>query len=462
MKENIVLIMTDDQTVNTIAHGGNSQIITPNLDHLCETGMRFTNCHIGGGTSGAVCMPSRAVTHTSQNLFSLKDAGWSIPDDHPLLGECLQNAGYHTFFTGKWHNGPEGFKRSFTSGDNIFFGGMWDHYNVPMNKFDPSGKYDNYVRSVVNFFSSNETMSMRGNKFNPGIHSTDVVTNSAIQFLENYSEEKPFFLNVAYLAPHDPRVVPEQYLKMYDDVDIKLPDNYRDKHGFLFGQENERDEKIAPKPLNEEWCKNELKAYYGMITHLDDEIGKILNRLEQNGYSENTLIIFTSDNGLSISSQGLMGKQSLYEEAIRTPLVVAGPGIDGNTLCHDFVLLQDIFPTICERLGISDVKLDGVSFAKALNGKNENARLELYLAFTDLIRGVKNKDYKLIKYRPTQGIEINQLFDLKNDKLEQNDLYQKPEYQQVKRDMELLLIELMYKYESYDNEFTTSFWSKYE
>lgn len=462
MKTNIILIMTDDQTVNTINECGNSQIITPNLDRLCQQGMTFTNCHICGGTSGAVSMPSRAVTHTSKNLFALEDAGWSIPDDHPLLGETLRNAGYQTFFTGKWHNGPEAFKRSFTSGDNIFFGGMWDHYNVPMNKFDPSGKYDNYVKTVVNFFNSNETLTMRGNKFNPGVHSTDVVTTSALNFLDSYDDEAPFFLNMAYLAPHDPRVVPQKYLDMYSDAQLDLPNNYCDKHLFLYGQENERDEKIAPKPLNEQWCLGELKSYYAMITHLDDEIGRVLNKLDECGMTEETLVIFTSDNGLSLSAHGLMGKQSLYDEALRVPMIIRGPGIAPATKNENFVLLQDIFPTIVEYLGIDSPKLDGISFAKSLVQEAPETREVLYLAFTNLIRGVKTKDYKLIKYRPTQGVEINQLFNLKTDPLEKHDLYNDHRFQAIRMELELCLIELMNQYECYENKFTEEFWRKYE
>lgn len=460
MKPNIILIMTDDQTLNTINSCGNEQIITPNLNRLCESGMTFTNCHIAGGTSGAICMPSRAVTHTSKNLFALKDAGNEIPCNHPLLGEELQSNGYHTFFTGKWHNGVEGFKRSFSSGDNIFFGGMWDHYNVPMNKFDPSGKYDNYVNTVVNFFNSNTTVEMRGNKFNPGVHSTNVVTNSAIDFLNEYSEEKPFFMNIAYLAPHDPRVVPQRYLDMYSDVNIKLPENYLEKHPFLFGQQHERDEKIAPHPLDKEWCKSELKSYYGMITHLDDEIGKILKQVKKMGIEEDTLIIFTADNGLSMGARGLMGKQNLYDEAIRMPLIISGPKIEAGTKCSNLVLLQDIFPTIFEFCNLPSTQLDGISFAKALMGEEYNERDELYLAFTHYIRGVKTTDFKLIKYRPENGVEINQLFDLKNDSLELNNLYNDKSFKDVKNRLELRLLELKDVYERYDNVFTEQYWSK--
>lgn len=458
--KNVILIMTDDQTVNTINSLGNEQVITPNLDKLRKRGMAFDNCHICGGTSGAICMPSRAITNTSKNMFSLTEAGHRISADSPLLGEELQKAGYNTFFTGKWHNGTEAFKRSFNSGDNIFFGGMWDHYNVPMNIYDPSGEYDNHVNYVVNFFNTNEVLEMKANKFNPGIHSTDVVTSSAIKFIKEYNDDKPFYLNVAYLAPHDPRVVPQKYLDMYADVDIELQENYSPTHPFLFGQENERDEILAPKPLSDKWIKQELKSYYAMITHLDDEIGNLLEELENSGYEDETLVIFTSDNGLSLGAHGLIGKQSLYEESVRVPMIIAGPGIMANTVNNNFVLLQDIFPTVMEYLELNAPDLDGVSFAGGLYGEDYNAREELYLGFTHLIRAVKNKKHKLIQYRPNQGEEIHQLFDLTIDPYEKVNVYNDANYSEVVAQMSQLLKEQSEIYECYENEFTKQYWNK--
>lgn len=463
MKPNIILIMTDDQTVNTINCKGNDQIITPNLNKLCERGKYYSNCHILGGTSGAICMPSRAIMHTSKNMFDLFEAGDSIPNNHPLLGEELRKVGYNTFFTGKWHNGIEAFRRSFNSGDNIFFGGMWDHYNVPMNKYDPAGEYDNYIKTVVNFYNSNETQEMRGNKFNPGIHSTDVVSSSAIKFLSEYEEQVPFFLNVAYLAPHDPRVVPDEFIKMYDGIDVDLPSNFLYDHPFAYGNEHERDEQLAQRPLNKSWVKNELKSYYAMITHLDFEIGKIIKTLEQRNLLDDTYIIFTSDNGLSLSAHGLMGKQNLYDESIKVPLICAGPGIKGKLNSDELVLLQDIFPTIMEILEVDiQFSLDGKSFARNLLENHSTQREYLYLAFTDLIRGIKTKDFKLIKYRPKVGVEINQLFDLNKDCDELINLYEYSEYKDIRSNLELKLLELSEQYEKYDNHFTESYWSKYE
>ena len=140
-KPNIVFFFTDDQRFNTIHALGNDEIITPNIDRLVANGVAFTHAHIPCGTSGAVCMPSRAMLNTGRSLFHIEGAGQSIPDDHTTIGEALQGAGYRTFGTGKWHNGARAYARSFTDGDEIFFGGMADHWNVPAFHYDPTGQY---------------------------------------------------------------------------------------------------------------------------------------------------------------------------------------------------------------------------------------------------------------------------------------------------------------------------------
>lgn len=465
MKPNIIFIVTDDQTINTINSKGNSEIITPNLDSLCSDGVYFNRCYIHGGTSGAVCMPSRAIINSSQNMFNLKDAGNAIPVEHPLLGEKLKNNGYHTFFTGKWHNGIEGFKRSFTAGDNIFFGGMWDHYNVPMNKFDPKGMYDNKVDYVANFLQSNQVLTMHSNKLNSGVHSTDVITKTAIDFIDKVSDEQPFYLNVAYLAPHDPRVVPTQYLDLYNKNNICIPQNFEFKHSFNFGQENERDEQLSPKPMNLEWYKKELKTYYAMISHLDAEIGNIITTLKKRGLYDDSIIIFTSDNGLALGAHGLMGKQNLYNESINIPFIIKLPKTYdiANVTNSQIITLQDIFPTLLDLIDLNiPEKLCGRSFKKSLFNPSIQIHKNLYLAFTEYIRAIQIEDYKLIKYRPRNGVEYNQLFDLKNDKLEMMNLYEDKNYKAIKTELELELLDLKEEYENYDNHFTKLFWSKYE
>ena len=126
-KPNILLFFTDDQRFDTLGALGHPHVKTPNVDRLMARGTTFTHAHIPGGTSGAICMPSRAMLHTGRTLFHLEGAGNTVPDDHTMLGERLQQEGYRTFGTGKWHNGHAAFARSFSDGGEIFFGGMGDH-----------------------------------------------------------------------------------------------------------------------------------------------------------------------------------------------------------------------------------------------------------------------------------------------------------------------------------------------
>ena len=211
-KKNILFIVTDDQRFDTIHALGNPLISTPNLDALVRRGTAFTRAHIPSGICGAVCMPSRAMIHTGRQTFHLYGQGEDLPPEQITLGETLQKAGYETIGLGKWHNGCPGYARSFTQGAKIFFGGMWDHWNVPTCRYDPSGAYDNVVNFVVDFFHNNQPMKQHCDEFNPGKHSSEMLTDAAIEMLrKNAGGDKPFFEYVAYLAPHDPRTMPEEF-----------------------------------------------------------------------------------------------------------------------------------------------------------------------------------------------------------------------------------------------------------
>ena len=154
-KTNVLFIVTDDQRFDTIHALGNDEIITPNLDKLVSRGTSFVRAHISGGTCGAVCMPSRAMILSGRNPFHLEELGGNIPPEHKTLAETFKNNGYETIGLGKWHNGCPAYARSFTQGAKIFFGGMWDHWNVPTCRYDPTGEYDNVINFVVDFYKDN-------------------------------------------------------------------------------------------------------------------------------------------------------------------------------------------------------------------------------------------------------------------------------------------------------------------
>ena len=348
---NVLFFFTDDQRYDALGIF-NSAIHTPHLDALAAAGTTFTRAHIPGGTSAAVCMPSRAMVHTGRTLFHLDGAGERIPEAHALLGEHLQHAGYTCYGIGKWHNGRESFARSFNGGDEIFFGGMDDHWNVPVYHYDPSGAYAQQHPFVRDPFTSNQLDWRACDHVRHGKHSTDLFGDVAVEFLDTHAGANPFFLYVSLMAPHDPRTMPPEYLALYDPDAIDLPPNFAEQHAFDFGVSGIRDEVLAASPRQPAEIKRHLAEYYAMISHLDAQFGRVTQALERNGYAENTIIVFAGDNGLALGQHGLMGKQNLYDHSVRIPLIFAGPGIPQGVQCATPCYLLDIFPTLCAAFGL--------------------------------------------------------------------------------------------------------------
>ena len=461
-KPNIVFFFTDDQRFDTLNALGNKQIITPNLDSLVNDGVTFTHAHIPGGTVGAVCMPSRAMIHSGKSLFHLEDSGRSIPACHSLLGETLKNNGYRTFGTGKWHNGTDAYARSFTDGDEIFFGGMNDHWNVPAFHYDPSGEYDSKLPYVKDFFYTNKVDYLHADHVRNGKHSSELFADASIDFIENYEADNPFFMYISFMAPHDPRTMPEKFLRMYDNAEIELPPNFMPDHPFDNGELNVRDEKLAASPRNPEEVKQHLKEYYAMITHADHEIGRVIKALKNAGEFDNTIFVFAGDNGLALGQHGLMGKQNCYDHSVRIPLAFSGPGIPKGMQNDSLVYLLDIFPTLCDFAGIKKPdNIDGVSLADAVCKPNKKVRDYLYLAYGAVQRGVTDGKFKLIEYVVNGKHTQTQLFDLISDPWELNNLAFQPDYSGKLKEMRAELLKLRDKWDDEETPFGKIFWNNF-
>ncbi len=465
-KPNVLFIITDDQRFDTIHALGNKEIITPNLDRLVKRGTSFTRAHIAGGTCGAVCMPSRAMVLSGRNPFHLEELGGNIPPEHSTLAETFKNNGYETIGLGKWHNGCPAYARSFTQGAKIFFGGMWDHWNVPTCRYDPTGEYDNVINFVVDFYKDNTPQLQHCDEFDPGKHSSTLLTDSAIELLEkNAGKDKPFFMYLAYLAPHDPRTMPDEFRQMYDAKKITLPPNFQEIIDTNYPLMVHRDEHLASYPRKENEIKSHIAEYFAMITHLDFEIGRLLDALHQSGEEDNTIIVFTGDNGLAVGQHGWLGKEDIYEHGVRVPLIMAGPGIAENVKNEAMVYLYDIFPTLCEKVGIqSPDSVDGKSFAHLLDGENCGGfRDELYLIFDKFVRGVKDDNYKLIEYRNGDGENDKWtfLYDIKNDPWETKNLAQNEEYKDKVSEMREKIIKHRDQWEEQLHPWGKDFWHRF-
>lgn len=404
-KPNILFLFTDDQRYNTIRALGNDQLITPNLDQLARRGYYFNNAYIMGSMSGAVCAPSRAMLMTGRNLYHVDPMGYTIDTSHVTLPQWLSENGYITFHTGKWHNGKKTFARSFGSGQHIFFGGMSDHYKVPLHAFDSSGSYPD---ADVYYLE--------------GEHSAEIYADAAIDFLNKYNTEKPFFMFVSFQTPHDPRNMPEEYKNMYGSKNMELPPNFMNVHPFNNGELDIRDELLAGFPRTEKEVQANIAAYYAMITHTDAQIGRILQKLNEKELADKTVIVFAGDNGLAVGQHGLMGKQNLYEHSIKVPLLFAGPGIPEGMNTDAFGYLFDIYPTLCSFAGISVPKsVMGKSLHPVMNGEKKKVRDEMIFAYKTFQRGYRNEQWKLIKYNVNDTLRT-QLFNLEEDPWETNNL----------------------------------------
>ena len=427
---NIVFFFTDDQRFDTLSGLGHPQLQTPNLDRLMARGTAFTEAHIPGGLVGAICMPSRAMLHTGRTLFHLEDSGRGIPDDHTLLGQALQGAGYHCFGSGKWHNGKAAFNRSFSAGSEIFFGGMHDHWNVPCFDYDPTGAYAGRIRAVKNWQLDNSVSVYPGDRVTAGKHSSELIADAGLRYLRDKATDAPHFMYLSFLAPHDPRTMPDEYRAMYDPADIELPANFLQEHPFDFGVSQIRDELLANYPRTEAEVCRHIAEYYAMITHVDAQIGRVIAEVEARGEIDNTVFIMAGDNGLAVGQHGLMGKQNGYEHSVRVPLMLAGPGISEGVQRDEFVYLLDIFPTLCDCLGVPvPDSVEGQSFRGLLASGEDSGqgRADVYYAYDSFLRSIKDRQYKLLEYRAVGGRKT-QLFDYRKDPSERYNLAPLPEH----------------------------------
>ncbi|MBC2602741.1 sulfatase-like hydrolase/transferase [Puniceicoccus vermicola] len=458
---NIVFFFTDDQRFDTICALGNGAIQTPHLDQLVEEGCSFTQAHIPSGTSAAVCMPSRAMLNTGRTLYHLEGSGQSIPLDHTTLGQALRSNGYRTFGTGKWHNGRESFNRSFSDGDEIFFGGMSDHWNVPAYHYDPTGKYDTQLPIIRNPGQSREVTYRQCDHINSGQHSSQSVCNAAIDFIESHEGDVPFYSYISFLAPHDPRSMPQEFLEMYDPDEIELPPNFLGGHPFDTGHLNIRDEMLASFPRRPEEVRQHLAEYYAMITHLDHELGRVIETLKKKGIYEDTILVFAGDNGLALGQHGLFGKQNCYEHSVRVPLIFAGPGVPQGKQTEAYAYLMDIFPTLCDLTGISiPESVESKSLLPAITG-DDRIRDGLFFGYETFQRAYKDRQFKLIEY-VVDGKHIQtQLFDLKNDPWEMTNLAEAADCQDKVSTMRQSLIASAEAWDDPEHDKGKPFWDSY-
>lgn len=416
-RPNVLFLFADDQCYETVAALGNSEVQTPSLDQLAARGTTFTHCFNMGSWSGAVCLASRTMLNTGRYVWSAK-AVYDKSEQERQAGrwwsEYLKDAGYKTYMTGKWHcraNANKAFD-------------VAQHVRGGMPKQTPEG----YGRPKAD---GSDPWSPSDPKFGGfwegGKHWSEVVGDDAIDFIDDAAtQDKPFFMYVAFNAPHDPRQSPQEYVDRYPLNRVSVPKNFLPLYPYkdsIGAGESLRDEALGIFPRTEHCVKVQRQEYFSIITHMDAQIGRILERLKAAGIDDNTWIFFTADHGLACGHHGLMGKQNMYDHSVRVPFMVVAPGVDAGRRIAGPIYLQDVMPTTLQLAGVEKPKhVDFQSLLPMLTGKGK-PRPAIYGAYLDLQRSLRTDRYKLILY---PKVKVARLYDLQNDPDEMNDLAGQP------------------------------------
>jgi arylsulfatase A-like enzyme len=409
-RPNIIFILADDLGYGDLGCYGQKYIQTPNIDRLAAEGMKFTQFYAGN----AVCAPSRCTLITGlhaghafvRDNREIKPEGQiAIPEGSNSVAKTLKSAGYTTACIGKWGlGGPGSTGEPNKQGFDYFYGYLCQRI--------AHSYYPDYLwRNTEKVMFPENAGGKKG-----GVYSHDLMTKEAMEFVEKSRPDQPFFLYLPYTVPHFDLDVPEDSMKPYEGKweEPALP------MGSYHAQSKPR------------------AAYAGMISRMDRDIGRMMELLKRKGIDQNTLVIFTSDNGATFlkgldskffnSAGGLHGyKADLYEGGIRVPMIARWPGKIAPGSTSDFAAaFYDVLPTLAELAGATPpANVDGLSFVPTLLGKPQKPHEYLYWEFTEKAgqQAVRMGDWKgvrrNVKKMPEGPIE---LYDLKTDPAESKDL----------------------------------------
>jgi len=456
--------MTDDHASHALSCYGSKINKTPNLDRIAKEGMLFKNCFC----TNSICQPSRAVILTGKysHINGAIDNKGRFDNRQQTFPKLLQKAGYETAVVGKWHldREPTGFDYW-----NILIG-QGPYYNPPMIENGKQVKHSGYT--------------------------TDIITDHCLKWLKDRKSDRPFCLLYHHKAPHRNWQPGPKYLHMYDDVKIPEPETLFDDYSGRGTAAREQDMSIAktmnnndlklvaPKNLTPEqkklWDaayepKNEafrranlkgkdlvrwkyqryIKDYLRCIASVDDNVGRVLDYLDESGLAENTVVMYTGDQGFYLGDHGWFDKRFMYEESLRMPFLVRYPKeIKSGSVNNDIVLNLDFAPTFLDFAGVAKpADMQGHSIRLLLQNKTlKDWRKSMYYHYYEYPAvhsvkrhyGVRTKRYKLIHFY--NDIDEWELYDLEKDPKELNNVYNNPAYSDEVKKLKAELKRLRIKY----------------
>ncbi|MFN0088519.1 MAG: sulfatase [Blastocatellia bacterium] len=441
-RPNIVFIMSDDHAAHAISAYGSRLIKTPNIDRLANEGMKFENAFV----TNSICTPSRAVILTGKySHLNGVPVFNHIDNSQPMLQKYLQSAGYHTGMIGKWHLGGNDPKRP-EDGRPAGF----DYWNI----LPGQGAYFDPV-----MIEMGERKKLTG-------YTTDIITDQAIGFLRNRPEEKPFFLMYHHKAPHRNWQPDEKHRKQYENYDPPLPATFDDDYSgksdasrqatnHIDADLNVSDTKIPPPAslsgaeLKRWKFRRYMQDYLACIASMDDNIGRFLDHLDKSGLAENTIVIYTSDQGFFLGEHNMYDKRFMYEESLRTPFLIRWPKrIRPGSISRGMILNLDFAPTMLDAAGVkAPADMQGRSLLPLLGGKvPRDWRTSIYYRYyhpghhnVAAHYGVRTERHKLIYFNKLDQWE---LYDLRKDPGETRNLYRDPAHapivEKLKRELRRL------------------------
>ncbi|OYW17858.1 MAG: hypothetical protein B7Z55_11710 [Planctomycetales bacterium 12-60-4] len=339
-----------------------------------------------------------------------------------LWSKTLNRAGYQTYMAGKWHVRTKSQQTFDVVGTER--PGMPDV--VPQKHPHAYNRPRDGVEDTWNPANPAE-----GGFWQGGRHWSEVLADETLGFFQTAAKsDRSFFMYVAFNAAHDPRQAPQPYLDLYPAQDVRVPVNFLPEYPFkdrIGCPHSLRDEFLAPMPRTRHAIQVHRREYYALITHMDAQIGRILEGLETAGLAQKTWIFFTADHGLAVGQHGLLGKQNLFDHSVRVPFFVVGPGVPAGTQSHEPIYYQDVMPTTLDLAGL-DIP-EHVSYQNLLpiiRGKGTSKYRSIYNAYIDLQRAVTMDGWKLLLYPKVPTVL---LYHTAEDPHELSNLADEPQHQ---------------------------------
>ena len=410
---NVLFLFADQMHAFAMGCMGNNEIKTPNLDKLAEQGVLFRNCY----SNAPVCTPFRATLVSGlygTQTDTLRNSAY-IPDGTRTLAASLNDGGVRTSWVGKWHLGDKG---------NI---PIPPELRADFTDFIGYQCYNDFLHGVK-FFNEDHVEHVYDH------HRTDVTTDIAIERLEKIKDQ-PFAMFVSYQNPHYPEQPARRFEQMYTDAQLTRRPNASDVEPYTNTQSPPSPKPRENDPIYQKYGGNldeYLRQYYAMVTQLDDNVGRMMQALEEMGIADNTVVVFTSDHGDMQGSQGAVNKGLPWEESSRIPLIVRTPGGVSSAVIEDLVSGVDFFPTCLDYTGCDqEDSLEGNSFADLTRSPNASSMDRAIYAEMKPWCMIRYGAFKLVADK--EPFTLTHLFDLESDPYELNNLLGHADHEDAQR-----------------------------